>query len=162
MRKEIIYLQPVFLIPGIKEAFDKEIHANTFSCKIDGKDFMPVSYHPFQSPQVYGGYSNNFSIVRITAKCTEKHPYQYIIIELNNFCGVGEYLMSDYNNDCRYEEFYPDNTYKSTLTKQGKVTITKDDRVNFILSGVFEFTAANTAHISDEVFISKGHFNLKF
>ena len=84
------------------------------------------------------------------------------IIELNNFRGVGEYLLSDINNDCRYEEFYPDNVYKSALTVNGKITITKDDRVNFIVAGTFEFTARNTTNSSDIVSISKGYFNLKF
>ena len=85
-----------------------------------------------------------------------------MIIELNNFRGVGEYLLSDINNDCRYEEFYPDNVYKSALMVNGKVTITKDDRVNFILSGTFEFSAGNSTNLSDIVSISKGYFDLKF
>jgi hypothetical protein len=78
-----------------------------------------------------------------------------VIIELNNFRGVGEYLLSDINNDCRYEEFYPDNVYKSVLPHNGKVTITKDDRVNFILAGTFEFKDCNTTNLSDVVSISK-------
>ena len=115
----------------------------------------------YGSPQLFGGYSNNFSIVRITAKHTEDKPHQHVIIELNNFNGIGEYLLSDVSNDCRYEEFYPDNIYKSTLTLKGKVTITKDDRVNFIVAGSFEFTACNTTNPSDVVSISKGCFDIK-
>ena len=134
---------------------------NSFYCKINGETFVPGSDRIYGSPQLYGGYSNNFSIVRITAKCTEDDPHKYVIIELNNFSGVGEYLLSDINNECRYEEFYPDNIYRSTLTKHGKVTITKDDRVNFILAGSFEFTAANTTNPPDTVNISKGYFNIK-
>ena len=134
---------------------------NSFYCKINKEDFVPGFDEVFGSPQLFGGYSNNFSIVRITAKCTEKYPHQYVIIELNNFRGVGEYLLSDINNDCRYEEFYPDNVYKSALTLNGKVIITKDDRVNFILSGTFEFTAANTTNLTDVASISDGRFNLK-
>ena len=134
---------------------------NSFYCEMNEEAFHPGRDIFYGSPQLYGGYSNNFSIVRITAKCTEKYPHQYVIIELNNFHGLGEYLLSDVSNDCRYEEFYPDNIYKSTLTKNGKVTITKDDRVNFILSGIFEFTACNTTNPSDVVSISKGCFNIK-
>lgn len=51
--------------------------------------------------------------------------------------------------------------YKSTLTLNGKVAITKDDRVNFILTGTFEFTAANTTNLTDVASISDGYFNLK-
>ena len=134
---------------------------NSFSCKINGEVFIPGSDRIYGSPRLYGGYSNNFSVIRITAKAAEKDPHKYVIIELNNFHGVGEYLLSDNNNDCRYEEFYPDNIYRSSLTKNGKVTITKDDRVNFILSGTFEFTTANTTSPCDIVSISKGYFNIK-
>ena len=88
--------------------------------------------------------------------------HAYVIIELNNFKGAGQYLLSDTANDCRYEEFYPDNTYISTLTKKGKVTITKDDRVNFILAGSFEFVAANCEDHPDIVTVSEGKFYLKF
>ena len=136
--------------------------SNAFSCIINGKTFLPGSNHLFENPQVYGGYSNNFTIVRITAKKTEQHPYKYVIIELNNFQGIGEYILSNADNDCRYEEFYPDNTFKSSLTKNGKVTITRDDRINFILAGTFEFTAANTTDPSDIINILKGHFHIKF
>lgn len=135
---------------------------NTFRCKVNEELFDPCSRPIFESPCLYGGYSNDFSVVRITAKCTEKYPYKYVIIELNNFKGAGDYLMSDTSNDCRYEEFYPDNTYKSTLTKKGKVTITKDDRVNFILAGSFEFVVANSANDLDIIIVSEGKFYLKF
>ena len=134
---------------------------NSFYCEINKKIFVPGNDAVYGSPQLYGGYSNNFSIVRITAKCTEDDPHKYIIIELNNFTGIGEYLLNDINNDCRYEEFYPDHIYLSTLTKNGKVVITHDDRVNFILTGSFEFTAANSTNPADTVNISKGYFNIK-
>lgn len=161
----VIFLRP----PIVNKELQKEKHTrewrkgyNSFYCKINGEPFVPGSDILYGSPQLFGSYSNNFSIVRITAKSTENDPHKYVIIEINNFRGTGEYLLSDINNDCRYEEFYPDNIYKSTLTKNGKVTITKDDRVNFILSGTFEFTGANTTNPSDIVSISKGRFDIKF
>lgn len=159
----------IFLPPSVvNKALQKEVYKekfrqgyNSFYCKINGKSFSPGSDRIYRSPQLFGGYSNNFSVVRITAKCTESDPHKYVIIELNNFNGIGEYLLSDVINDCRYEEFYPDNIYRSALTRHGKITITKDDRVNFILAGTFEFTAANTTNTVNEVSISKGYFNLK-
>ena len=159
----------IFLRPSVvNKTLQKEKHArelpkgyNSFYCKINGESFIPGSDRIYGSPQLYGVYSNNFSVVRITAKCTETDPHKYVIIELNNFNGIGEYLLSDIINNCRYEEFYPDNIYRSALTRNGKITITKDDRVNFILSGTFEFTGSNTTNLSDTVNISKGYFNIK-
>ena len=165
MKKEIVFKVSITSLLDVPNEIEYNIEtqgANTFRCKINGEVFEPCGQPLFESPCLYGGYSNNFSIVRITAKYTTEYPYTYVIIELNNFKGAGDYLMSDTSNDCRYEEFYPDNTYKSTLTKKGKVTITKDDRVNFILAGSFEFTAANTVNAMDIVSISKGQFYLKF
>ena len=162
MKKEIVFEFNIIMANGNDyHVISKQITDNVFYCKIDGEDFKPGNSRPGACPSLYGGYSNDFTIVRITAKCTLTKPYKYIIIELNNFKGAGEYLLSDTANECRYEEFYPDNTYKSTLTKKGKVIITKDDRVNFILAGSFEFVASNTTMPSDLATVTNGHFDIK-
>lgn len=162
MKKEIAFeLNIIMASPKEYTLEQTEETVNAFSCKINGEIFNPGTL-PKGSPALYGGYSNNFTIVRITAKSTETKPYKYVIIELNNFQGKGDYDLSDTNNDCRYEEFYPDNTYKSTLSKMGIVTITTDDRINFILSGRFEFTAVNTTNPLENIIISQGHFHLQF
>ncbi|HUS01785.1 MAG TPA: hypothetical protein VMY77_08665 [Chitinophagaceae bacterium] len=163
MKKEIVFEFNI-IMTGQNDYRIKEdqITDNSFSCKINGEDFKPGNSEPGGCAPLYGGYCNDFTIVRITAKCTITKPYKYIIIELNNFKGAGEYLLSDTANDCRYEEFYPDNTYKSTLTKKGKVIIIKDDRVNFILAGSFEFVGANTTDNKNIITVSNGHFNIKF
>ena len=160
MKKEIVFTISVTSFLDLPDQTEYTVtqQDNAFTCKINGALFRPNSD---RSPSLFGGYSNNFTIVRITAKCTTTYPHAYVIIELNNFKGAGEYSLSDTTNDCRYEEFYPDNTYKSTLTKKGKVIITKDDRVNFILAGSFHFVAANNANHLDIVTVSEGKFYLK-
>jgi hypothetical protein len=161
-KKDLIRLQPVLLISTtLRHQLKKELSGNKFSCRINGEVFKPVPYG-FKSEQVFGGYSNNFSTVRITARCSRKHPFKYLTMELNNYNGIGEYDMSDNDNRCTYEEFYPDNTYKSILTKSGKITIVKDDRINFFVAGYFEFKAANTSNSSDVVNITKGFFDMEF
>ena len=154
-----------------KEHLTKETQsgANTFSCKINGKVFIPCEF--FGNKPINVGYNINFTKVDLTAECILQDPIKYVSIELNNFHGVGEYILSDSNNIYDYEEVYSSNaypgaltgkTYTSNLTRNGKVIITKDDRINFILSGTFEFTAANTHNISDNVTVSSGRFDVKF
>lgn len=148
-----------------KEHLTKETQtgANTFSCKINGNVFTPCKGGLFSGPPLWGGYSNNFKTVVIAGECTLEYPFKYVVIDLENFHGVGEYLLSDINNSCTYLESNPtDKYYKSSLTQNGKVVITKDDRVNFIVSGTFEFTAANTSNSSDIVTVLSGRFDIKF
>lgn len=156
----------VFTAPSCKkDGLTKETQtgSNTFSCKIDGKIFVPCDGGFFSSgPSLYAHYSSNYTILRIGANCTKDEPYKYMFIELNNFHGVGEYLLSDINNTCTYIESYPTNKdYTTTLTKNGKVIITKDDRNNSILSGTFEFTATDKSNNLDLITISSGRFDIK-
>lgn len=142
--------------------------ANTFSCKINGKVFQPCKDEGlFGSPSLYGGVSvNAIDIARVTGKCYNTYPQQNISIELSNFHGEGEYLFSNSNNNGTYTEYIPVlplvHSYKSSYTTTGKVIITKDDRTNFILSGSFEFTAANKDSTNDIVTITDGHFDISY
>ena len=149
-----------------KEHLTKETQkgANTFSCKINGKVFVPCNDFDLfvTSTPLYAHYDNNFTRIFIEAQCNKEVPYRRIYIDLNNFHGVGEYLLSDINNSCIYLESDPiDKYYKSQLTQSGRVTITKDDRTNSILSGTFEFTGANTKNSFDIATISSGRFDIK-
>ena len=172
--KKILHLLllPIVLATSCKkDGLTKETQtgANTFSCKVNGKVFIPCEF--FGNKPINVGYNINNSKVDLMAECILQDPMKYVSIELNNFHGVGEYTLSDSNNICKYEEVYSSNaypgaltgnTYTSNLTRNGKVIITKDDRINFILSGTFEFTAANTHNISDNVTVSSGRFDVKF
>ena len=168
--KLILYI-PLLILLAVqtsckKESLTKETQtgANTFSCKINGKVFIPCNDFDLfvTTTPLYVHYDNNFTRVFIGAQCNKEVPYRRIYIDLDNFHGVGEYLLSDVNNSCIYLESDPiDKYYKSQLTKTGKVTITKDDRTNSILSGTFEFTAADKTNPSDMVTVSSGRFDIK-
>lgn len=160
------FLLPLAVITSCKKEHlsrDTQNGANTFSCKINGTVFTPCNGGFFSSgPSLYAHYSSNFTIVYIGADCTKKYPFEFISIELNNFHGIGEYLLSDVNNSCTYTISDPvDRVYKSIFTGNGKVVITKNDRINFILSGTFEFTTAEGTNPSDIVTVSSGRFDLK-
>lgn len=137
--------------------------ANTFSCKVNGKVFTPCNGGLFSGgPSLYGHYSNNFTTIYIGADCTREYPFEFINIEIDNFHGIGEYLLSDLNNFCTYRVSNPvDKYYYSKITQNGKVIITKDDRINSILSGTFEFTGADKTNPSDIVTVSAGRFDIK-
>jgi hypothetical protein len=143
--------------------------ANTFSCKINGKAFQPCRDEVlFGSPSLWGGVSiSAITIARVTAKCFYTNfPKRDISIELSDFHGLGEYPLSDPNNRGIYNEYIPVlpliKTYESLYTTTGKIIITKDDRTNFILSGTFEFKAANKDNTNDIITITDGGFDISY
>ena len=90
-----------------------------------------------------------------------------ITIEIGNFSGVGEYLLSDLNNRITYTEHNLTDppsviTFSSSYTTNGKITITKDDRVNAILSGTFEFTATSPNVPNRIITVTSGRFDLNY
>lgn len=152
-----------------KEGLTKETRTgeNTFSCKINGKVFLPCTDFLGYSG-LRGGCNINCSEVSIVANCFSE-PIKYLYISLYNYKGAGEYLLSDSNSICTYMELYSTvysgsysgKIYTSTLTKNGKVIITNDDRINRIISGTFQFRGANTINSNDIVNITSGRFDIK-
>ncbi len=141
--------------------------ANTFGCKIDGVAFEPCKDRGlFGSSSLFASLSvSTITSATILAKCTQNDPYKYVIITLGNFHGTGEYLLSDNeNNICQYQEPDPSpgNYYSSYYTKSGRIIITKDDRTNYILSGTFEFIAANQDSTNDIVTVTDGRFDVSY
>lgn len=142
--------------------------ANTLSCKINGRVFTPCRDEGiFGSPSLFGGVSvSAITIASVTGKCANDFPKRYISIELSNFHGTGEYLLTDINNRGTYTEYIPTlplvKTYESLITAPGKITITRDDRTNYILSGSFEFTAANTDSTNDIITVTDGRFDISY
>jgi len=138
--------------------------ANTFGCYVNGKLLLPKNRLNLggSTPALYGGYTSGANTLTLNAQNSIEEPYRVIHIILNNPIGVGEYLMSDPNNICLYEERPPDKRFSTAITGNGKVVITRDDRVNFILSGTFEFTAANTANSNEKVTVTSGRFDISY
>jgi hypothetical protein len=157
-----------------KDGLTKETQngANTFSCLIDGEIFKPAKSEGslFNSdPVLYGGLSisDDYSIARVSAVYKASYPRKNITIEIGNFSGVGEYLLSDLNNRITYTEHNLTDppsviTFSSSYTTNGKITITKDDRVNAILSGTFEFTATSPNVPNRIITVTSGRFDLNY
>ncbi|MFT3750104.1 MAG: DUF6252 family protein [Agriterribacter sp.] len=156
-----------------KDKLTKETQngANTFSCLIDGEIFKPAKSEGslFNSdPVLYGGLaiSTDYSIASITAAYKASYPQKYITIEIDNFHGVGEYLLSSGDNIITYTEYTTTDpfvvNYSSLHTLSGKIVITKDDRANTILSGTFEFTATSLNNPGRIVTVTSGRFDLNY
>lgn len=156
-----------------KDGLTKETQkgANTFSCLIDEEIFKPAKSEGslFNSdPVLYGGLSisDDYSIARVSAAYKASYPRKNITIEIDHFHGIGEYSLSNTDNIIYYRE---DTTtppfgtsYSSFYTLNGKITITKDDRANAILSGTFEFTATSPDDPGRIITATSGRFDLNY
>ena len=156
-----------------KDGLTKETQkgANTFSCILDGEIFKPAKSEGslFNSdPVLYGGLSisDDYSIARVSAAYKASYPRKNITIEIENFHGIGEYLLSNSDNRISYTEHNTTTplviSYSSLYTLNGKITITKDDRTNTILSGTFEFTATSPNDPGRIITASSGRFDLNY
>jgi hypothetical protein len=135
--------------------------ANTFSCKINGAVFQPCKKQLIGDPALYGGMDESFNEAFVIADCYNGFPKKSISIKLHNFHGTEVYLLSNSDYLCIYQEYGLDSV-KEYFSTDGKVTITKDDKVNYILSGTFEFTAANADSTNDIVTITDGRFDISY
>ena len=137
--------------------------ANTFSCKINDKVFIPkVSLFgpsPIFAQVVPSGSLSNLTILTTNPDS----PVQHVEIFINTFNGPGTYQVktTDYSY-CEYQINYFTGylTYSTVGTDIGSVTITKYDTVNKIISGTFDFTVYNTKNKNDLISITKGRFDI--
>ncbi|MCC6286545.1 MAG: hypothetical protein IT249_01540 [Chitinophagaceae bacterium] len=156
-----------------KDKLTKETQkgANTFSCLIDGQIFKPAKSEGLlfnNDPVLYGGLSisDGYYSAAIYAAYKASYPRKYIVLTLDHFKGVGEYLLSDFDNIASYKELITripfETNYSSLYTSNGKITITKDDRANAILSGTFEFTATSPDDPGRIITVTSGRFDLNY
>lgn len=137
--------------------------ANTFSCKINDKVFIPkVSLFgpsPIFAQIVPHGNFNELVILTTNPDS----PVQHVEIYITTFKGTGTYQVNttDYSY-CEYNLNNPINylTYSTMGTDIGSVTITKYDIINKIISGTFDFTVYNVKDKNDRVLITKGRFDI--
>lgn len=141
--------------------------ANTFSCLIDGNVYKPCSHTIIggpNDPPFWGGLSlsNGVAWASIGASCNND-PDWTISIQIGNLTGAGEYSLSDFSNSAVYTVYGNDTRdYSSLNTGKGKITITKDDRANTILSGTFEFEGVDNDEPGKIVKVTSGRFDLNY
>lgn len=150
-----------------KEELTKETQEglNTFSCKINGKVFLPKQA-PGLAPPFYAIVEPDSSGYRLVvfAYSHEKLPFRQVFVHVKNFQGVGTYQFYKLEKYGAYKESSPTTytDYFTSYTNNGSVTITRDDRSARIVSGTFEFTAAVYFNSNDQVTITHGRFDAKY
>ena len=129
---------------------------NTFGCLVNGKAFIPLTSIDLQAifqqgqlqfgAQVYGDDFDQIIYMNLTDPLVENQVY---IFEGETYhCS---YTKRVENAVCNYE---PEDVV------EGHVLFTNIDRINWIISGTFEFSI--TSPDCDTVYITDGRFDLEY
>jgi uncharacterized protein DUF6252 len=144
--------------------------ANTFGAKVNGNMWMPAEA-PFPgAAKLEASYFP--SGVRISARNLASSPteteFEFFI---NNVDAPGTYPLNTttqvYPNQTASYGYYvlrtftPKNEWVTSSTIGGAVNITKNDTVNHIISGTFQFDAVNMYGNPDTLHATEGRFDIK-
>lgn len=137
--------------------------ANTFSCKVDGKVFLPskegTSWSGAKPLLVSNSSFNGFTLMGVIFS-TSLEPTQYVLIRLPYLTKPNNYTL----NTSAYGEYKINYgggpTYLTNSTYTGKVNVTRCDTVNQIYSGTFSFTAIDD-NTKKTVSVTDGRFDVK-
>lgn len=181
MKKVLISLSLLFLFISCRKNNNDSIQfpaetqsgLNTFGCYIDGKAFIPsttlfgnvrpinVYYTPDSTQYYKAGF---LSIQGIDARYSLDFAGDVLLQKLQVF-GIGEYSLTHVFNcvkpyDCDGGGYYNAKEGKTYFIESGKLTITKLDTLNKIVSGRFYFSAKDTLGNRKEV--KSGVFDTKY
>lgn len=138
--------------PEVELQLPKETQTgtNTFGCLIDGKVFVPKGSFP------YSGLTASIQFDILNLRANSSSTGEGIGFGVRDLNTTGEYLANDNNNNFGYGK--QGNNYDAT---DGKITITKYDKINNIISGCFNFNAKDLK-TGKTVSITEGRFDLKY
>ena len=147
--------------------------ANTFSCKVNGKKYIPA-VSLFGGDPIYSQYrldpfisGTNKLIIGTTVP---SNPVQHISITIYGCDKTGVYDLNEdtlYKIDAEYDlnaggyNAYA-KVYINKKGSSGQVEITKLDKIRKIVSGTFSFKLTDENNISNTVSIERGRFDLKY
>ncbi len=147
---------------------------NTFGAKVNGKLWVPQGFGVVPTgPLLSASFTGNNSII-IIANDFSKQPneteFEIYLKEVTSM-GAGTYQLNQ--NTSRHpggavasyayyveRRFQPLNEWITSAQQTGSVVITKWDPVTKILSGSFQFQAANTSNSSDILTVTEGRFDV--
>jgi hypothetical protein len=150
--------------------------ANTFGCKINGKNWVPTGTPGKPSGRNYPGVNGGF-VTSVLPDFPKWNVYlrlyrdsESLFIYLNKVTKPGEYLLK-YTTETKPNALFPPNygsfingdkeEYVTNSTYTGWVNITKADTLTRTVSGTFEFTAANRTNPSQTIHVTSGRFDIK-
>ena len=157
-------LSSCFLFDDAETLPDKtETGRNSFGCYVNGElvqirhtqlsraetqgDFFFIRFSNTVDNQLYADPLKNFSF-RITKKIEEDVAYDLTDIDFYNVT---------------YTDFIdaqPNCTYQKTDVIKGNITFSKIDRINYIISGTFEFEASTQNCVA--INVTEGRFDMKY
>lgn len=138
------------------------------ACRINNKSWVVDQSKTFPNKPIlvdYDSSTKDFSI--IVFKLLENNQTENLTIRLKNFDKIGEYPTIATNNGYSSTGYYRDiNKCTYELFSEGKVTITKFDKVNKIIAGRFEFYSpakviGNNCK-SNDLKITNGFFDVQY
>jgi hypothetical protein len=154
--------------------------ANTFGCMVNGRLFYPRDgvgdvMGTAKAINFYASSSSTYQYNEMSvANLRDGKPINYLYFHLHDLPtkGVGEYIWKDSNFNSGIDGLmqdylyirafdYNSNTWKwyTSYENSGKTTITKNDKVNFIVSGTFS-GKLRTADGLETIEIKEGRFDL--
>ncbi len=146
--------------------------ANTFSCKVNGKIYIP-KVALFAGNPIYCQYYKSLGSEEyklIIGTTNPDAPVQHVRIEITGIKSTGTYSVGAQNSYyCLGTYELNVGGYNSTANRfetdnhnNGSVIISKLDTINKIVSGRFEFEATNTDNDTEIAKITSGRFDLKY
>lgn len=147
--------------------------AGTMSCKVDGENWSATQIPSSPYPAAFANLEtrSNYTLLTITgSQITGTSSASTIYLSLLNISSTGEYnlgaMTSTSGNQGIATMGYSDGKGYGTTGETeyiGKVTITKFDQTNKIVSGTFYFTAKGiTGGATGKKVVTEGKFDVKW
>lgn len=139
-----------------------ETGANTFSCKVDGKVFLPKKSASWfgGEPVFVSNLPGNGFVVKGDQNNGSRGFSYSISIVMPYLTQTGTYELSTYPYGMYDVRVSTGPRYMTNATHTGTVTITRCDLTNRIYSGTFAFTAVDDS-TGKVITITKGRFDVK-
>ena len=145
--------------------------ANTFGAKVNGEVWIPQGFGPFPANNLLearriGGHviinARNFS------KSPRETEFEFFLKDVYSTGVYNLNTTSGYPTQNSSYGYYvkrnltPTNEFMTSATHTGTVTITRLDTINFVISGTFQFTAADIYGSDPPITVSEGRFDIDF